>query len=86
MANISHTNYIGGNSMEVVAVRKDDNGTITQYKLNDGQIIDHEQAVDMAGGGELDGCNITTARNGLKSIRSNPDGDPSNNLDNLPIF
>lgn len=72
--------------MEVVAVRKDNSGTITQYKLNDGTVIDHEQAVDMTENGEIDGCNITTARNGLKSIRSNPDGDPSNNLDNLPVF
>lgn len=72
--------------MEIVAVRKDNSGTITQYKLNDGTVINHEQAVDMTENGEIDGCNITTARNGLKSIRSNPDGDPSNNLDNLPVF
>lgn len=72
--------------MQVVAVRKDDSGTITSYRLDNGQVVDHEQAVKMTENGEISGCNVATARNGVKSIRSNPDGDPSNNLDNLPAF
>lgn len=70
----------------IVAVRKDDSGTILEYQLGDGTVISHEEAVDLVEAGELDGYNVATARNGLKSIRSNPDGDSSNNLDNLPAF
>lgn len=72
--------------MEIVAVRKDESGTILQYQLDNGQVIDHQGAVNMVEAGELEGYNVSTARNGLKSIRSNPDGDPSNNLDSLPAF
>ena len=35
---------------------------------------------------ELEGCNVGTARNGKRYIRSNADGDESNNLDQLPTF
>lgn len=72
--------------MNIVAVKKDSHGTIHQYKLEDGTVVGHAQAVEMAEAGQLDGYNVSTARNGVKSIRSNPDRDPSNNLDNLPSF
>lgn len=72
--------------MRVVATRKDTTGTITQYKLDNNQVVDHKQAVSMVESGEIEGCNITTAKNGVKSIRSYPDGNPDNNLDSLPTF
>lgn len=72
--------------MGIIAVRKDGSGTILEYQLEDGSTISHEEAVSLVEAGELDGYNVATAKNGLKSIRSNPDGDPSNNLDSLPSF
>lgn len=72
--------------MKIVAVQKDEHGTIKQYKLDDGKIIGIEQAVHMAENKELENCNAFTTRDGTKAIRSNNDGDPSNNLDNLPTF
>lgn len=72
--------------MKVVAVRKDNIGTITDYKLENGKVIGHSEAVSMVESGKLEGYNVATAKNGVKSIRSNPDGDSSNNLDSLPIF
>jgi Protein of unknown function (DUF3892) len=72
--------------MKVTAVRKDGNGTITEYKLDNGTIINQEQAITMAETHELEGYNVGTARNGKKYIRSNADGDESNNLDQLPMF
>ncbi|NLL29611.1 MAG: DUF3892 domain-containing protein [Clostridiales bacterium] len=72
--------------MKVVAVKKDGNGTITEYKLDNGNIINQEQAIQMAEAKELEGCNVGTARNGKRYIRSNADGDESNNLDQLPTF
>ena len=35
---------------------------------------------------EIENCNVFTTRNGSEAIRSNNDGDSSNNLDNLPTF
>lgn len=72
--------------MKITGVKKDSNGTISEYKLEDGAILSHEKAVKMAENNKLKGYNVATARNGVKSIRSNPDGDISNNLDELPEF
>lgn len=72
--------------MKIVAVKKDEKGTIHMYKLDNGQVITQQDAVQMVQNKEIDNCNISTARNGTHSIRSNNDGDPSNNLDNLPSF
>ncbi len=72
--------------MKVQAVRKNENGTITDYKLEDGSVIGHSEAVRLVESGQLAGYNVATAKDGTKSIRSNRDGDPSNNLDNLPAF
>jgi len=72
--------------MKITEVKKDSNGTISEYKLEDGAILTHEKAVKMAENNKLKGYNVATARNGVKSIRSNPDGDISNNLDELPEF
>ena len=72
--------------MKITAVRKDENGTIQQYKLDNGSTIDVNQAIQMVKNNEIENCNVFTTRNGSEAIRSNNDGDPSNNLDNLPTF
>lgn len=72
--------------MKIVAVKKDARGIIEQYKLETGKIIGVEEAVKLAESHQLDNCNAFTTRNGSQAIRSNNDGDPSNNLDNLPTF
>ena len=72
--------------MKIKAVQKDSNGTIQQYKLDDGTVIGPEEAVKMVENKELEGYNVSTARDGSKSIRSNRDDTESNNLDELPEF
>lgn len=72
--------------MNISAVKRDENGSAVQYKLDNGKVIDREQAVSMAEAGKLSGYNVATAKDGTKSIRSNRDNDPSNNIDNLPTF
>lgn len=72
--------------MKIVAVSKDDKGTIQQYKLDNNQVVDVNQAISMVENKEIEHCNVFTTRNGSKAIRSNNDGDASNNLDNLPTF
>ncbi len=72
--------------MKIKAVRKDENGTIQQYQLDNGTTVDVNQAIQMVESKQIENCNVFTTRNGSKAIRSNNDGDPSNNLDNLPTF
>ena len=72
--------------MKIVAVQKDEKGTIQQYKLDNNQIVDVNQAISMVESNEIENCNVFTTRSGSRAIRSNNDGDASNNLDNLPTF
>ena len=71
---------------KIVAVRKDENGVINEYKLDNGSIIGVEQAVQMTKDGQIGDCNVGKTKDGKEVIRSNRDNDSSNNLDNLPIF
>lgn len=72
--------------MKIVAVQKDEHGVIQQYKLDNGAIIGISQAIHMVKNGEIQNCNVFTTRSGSEAIRSNNDGDSTNNLDNLPTF
>lgn len=71
--------------MQVEAVKKDEHGTIQEYKLDNGETIDKEEAIQMVESGELEGYNIATAKDGTKSIRSNR-SEEITNLDDLPSF
>ena len=72
--------------MKIIAVQKDEKGTIQQYKLDNNQVVDVNQAIQMVKNNEIENCNVFTTKNGSEAIRSNNDGDESNNLDNLPTF
>lgn len=68
----------------IVAVRMD-GSDVEMYKLSDGTIVDEQRAVLMVRNGEIENC-IVSNRNDIEYIRSMPDGDPNNNLQNLPRF
>lgn len=71
---------------EIKAVRKDERGVIQEYQLCDGTVLGVDEAVQMVKNNEISNCNVGRTKDGKDVIRSNPDGDPSNNLDNLPTF
>ncbi|SEB20489.1 Protein of unknown function [Thalassobacillus cyri] len=71
---------------QVVAVRKNGDGDIIELKLSSGQVVDYKQAQQMADNGEIEHVNTFQGRDGDKHLRSDADGDPTNNLDNLPTF
>lgn len=72
----------------VVAVRKNENGAITAFKLADGTVMQYEQAVEYLkqNPSGFDNLILQQGNQGDLIIRSKPDGDPTNNLDNLPTF
>lgn len=71
--------------LKVTAVRKDEEGNLSEFKLNDGRVVDFYGCKDLINEGKLDLIS-TTGKNGVEIIRSKPDGDPSNNLSELPEF
>ena len=72
--------------MKIVAVKKDSKGVIQQYKLDNNQVVDVQEAINMVKNNTIENCNVFTTRAGNEAIRSNNDGDTSNNLDSLPRF
>ena len=72
--------------MKIVAVKKYENGVIKQYKMDNGKVVGVSQAIQMVKNNEIENCNVFITRSGSEAIRSNNDGNESNNLDNLPSF
>lgn len=76
----------------VVAVRKDKQGDIVRYKLNDGRVMDFDGMRQLIHNDEVENLMCVPGRPYEGSgdqplvIRSFPDGDITNNLDNLPLF
>lgn len=69
----------------IVAVRKDDTGKITDYKLDNGQELNHDQAIKAVYAGEIEGVATFTTRDGDEAIRSNR-GQEGYSLADLPSF
>ena len=69
-----------------VAVRKNSDGNIVEFKSSSGKVYDYEMAVEAVEQGKIEGCMLFTGRDGKQKIRTVRDDDPSNNLDNLKEF
>ncbi len=73
--------------MEKIAfVRKNADGDITAVKLAGGTVLEYDEAVEMARQNKIAGATVGRARNGRPVLKGVADGDPANNLDNLPCF
>lgn len=78
--------------MKIVKVRKGkvakegNYGNIMEVMFDDGQTATIEQAIEMAENDQIEGVTTSHIRGGKKLLRSLPDSDKSNNLDNLPEF
>lgn len=59
---------------------------IMALKLDDGRIIDRTVAFRLCNEGLLENCTTAISKTGDCFVRSMNDGDPSNNLGNLPEF
>ena len=69
----------------IVAVRKDETGRITDYKLDNGKVLSHDRAVIETNAGTIEGCSTFTTRDGDTGIRSNR-GQNNYKLSDLPNF
>ncbi|KAA0550158.1 DUF3892 domain-containing protein [Bacillus sp. BGMRC 2118] len=73
-------------SETVVAVKRNGDGDITMFKTSSGRELTYAEALTDISNHKIDGVNTFKGRDGEMYIRSNADGDPSNNLDQLPTF
>ncbi|QOX65918.1 DUF3892 domain-containing protein [Anoxybacterium hadale] len=70
------------NAKKIVALVKEQ-GRISGYELEDGQILNKEEAVALAKQDGIRGVGVAT-RNGSEYLKSLPDESDGNNLGNLP--
>ncbi|NMA33791.1 MAG: DUF3892 domain-containing protein [Clostridiaceae bacterium] len=71
---------------EIVKVRKNSDGNITDVMLDNGNIYSLDEAIMMAKVGLIQGVNVARSKNGREYLRSDPNDDRDDNLDNLPTF
>jgi hypothetical protein len=70
------------NAKRIVSLIKEE-GRITGYELEDGQILNKEEAVELAKQNGLRGVGVAS-RKGSEYLKSLPDEKDENNLGNLP--
>jgi hypothetical protein len=71
---------------QVVAVRKNGDGSIVELKLSSGQVVGFEEAQQMAKNDQIENIGVIRGKDGDEHLRSNPDSRTDNNLDQLPTF
>ena len=69
-----------------VAVRKNSDGTLKEFKSSNGQVYDYEQALEAVEAGNISNAIPFTGRDGARHIRGINDGEDSTNLSNLKEF
>lgn len=70
----------------IIKVRKNNEGDITDVMLENGNVYSINEALVMARDGLIQGVNAAHSKNGRDYLRSNPNDEKEDNLDNLPAF
>lgn len=71
---------------KVIKVKKNPQGDITDVMLENENVYSIDEAIMMAKDGLIEGVNVGKAKNGREYLRSNPNGDEGDNLENRPTF
>jgi len=74
------------NNTKITKVKKNTDGDITDVMTDNGNVYPVAEAITMAKDNSIDGVNVGRAKNGREFLRSNPNGEENDNLDNLPTF
>ncbi len=73
-------------STRIIKVKKNPEGDITDVMFENGDVYPIEEAIRMSKEGKVEGVNVGQAKNGREFLRSNPNSEKNDNLDNLPLF
>lgn len=68
------------------AAKRNGDGDLTQFQTSSGRVLDYQQALQEVQSGSIEGVNVFKGKDGEMYIRGDADGDPTNNLDQLPSF
>jgi len=71
---------------KVIKVKKNPQGDITDVMLENGNVYSIDEAIMMAKDDLIEGVNVGKSKNGREYLRSNPNEDEGDNLENKPIF
>lgn len=71
---------------KVIKIKKNPQGDITDVMLDNGNVYSINEAIMMAKGHLIEGVNVGKAKNGREYLRSNPNDNEDDNLDNKPLF
>ncbi len=85
-ANMNDFNSGQDTREHIVAVQKDGDGDLTAFKTSGGRVLDYTTALQEVQAGQIAGVNTFKGKDGEFYIRGDADGDPTNNLDQLPLF
>jgi hypothetical protein len=69
-----------------IAAQKNGDGDLTGFQTSSGRVLDYQQALQEVQDGRIAGVNVFKGKDGEVYIRGDADGDPTNNLDQLPLF
>lgn len=83
---MSANEWSNGEREQIVAVQKNGDGDLTSFKTSSGRVLDYQTALQEVQAGQIAGVNAFKGRDGETYIRGDADGDPTNNLDQLPLF
>ena len=71
---------------KILKVKKNQDGDITNVMTNNGNVYSIDEAIMMARDRTIENVNVGKTKNGREYLRSNPNEDEDDNLDNLPTF
>lgn len=74
------------NKSKIQKIKKNTDGDITDVMLDNGNVYSINEAIMMTRDGLIEGVNVGKAKNGREYLRSNPNGEESDNLENKPTF
>lgn len=74
------------NGQQVQSVTRGEGNTIEAFHLADGTEISYDDAIQAVESGNAEGLIAQQGNKGQTILRSKPDGEDFNNLDNLPSF
>ncbi|CAM4498059.1 MULTISPECIES: DUF3892 domain-containing protein [Paenibacillus] len=69
-----------------VAAQRNGDGDLLKFQTSSGRVLDYQQALQEVQAGSIAGVNVFKGKDGEMYIRGDADGDPTNNLDQLPQF
>lgn len=71
---------------KITAVKRGDDGNITDVKFENGNVCGLNYAILMAKQGILEGFNVVRGKNGGEYLSADPNNPDVDNLDDMPRF